>query len=705
MNISRLLKPQTIAIIGASEGDSYGGFTSRHFSHACKDKIENNKVFFVNPKRETVFGHKCYPNISSLPVDSVDLLIICTPKASVQSILNEGITKDCGAAVVYASGYAETGDAQDVKDEADLKEFCIKHNIALMGPNCGGFYNFVDKIPSMAFVIKERDTAGKIGLVAQSGQVCISMNDSYKTAFSYMISSGNSKIVQIEDYLEFLVDDEDTKVVSAYIEGITQPEKFVSCLKKSVEKKKPIVILKTGKSEKGQLIAASHTGSLSGSDKSFDALCKKFGIIRVDDIEELVSVTSALSILPTLPKSNKFGALNGSGGETAITADCAESYGIDFQDFDAPIVDSLQKFLPSFATVANPLDGTSSICYDEDIYTEVIHTIAKDSKVDAVIVGLTLAPNNDKAPATIIMANGIARMAKESKGQIPVFVIPLIESGRQESLCNVIMEAGVPILPPSKYAYTVIQKIITYSQFLQSVDKRTLALALPKNFDVHAKVTSYSEFESKTLLAKAGIDVPSISLATNEDEAVKFAEEKGYPIVLKIDSPDILHKTEAGGVKLNLKSADEVREAFNTIMSNAKAYKASARINGTLVQTMLDKGAEAIIGINVDPQFGPMIMFGLGGVFVELFKDVSMYPAPCNKFEAMEMINSLTSSKLFTGYRGSAPLDVDALADMIVRISDYAVEKTDTLREMDINPLFVYEKGVGIADALITSTD
>ncbi len=705
MNISRLLKPQTVAIIGASEGDSYGGFTSRHFVHSCKDKIENNKVFFVNLKRDSVFGHKCYPNISALPVDSVDLLIICTPKASVLGILTEGVTKNCGAAVVYASGYAETGDPQDVKDEAELKDFCVKNSIALMGPNCGGFYNFVDKIPSMAFVIKERDTAGKIGLVAQSGQVCISMNDSYKTAFSYMISSGNSKIVQIEDYLEFLVDDEDTKVVAAYIEGITQPEKFVNCLKKSVEKKKPLVILKTGRSEKGSLIAASHTGSLSGSDKSFDALCKKFGIIRVDDIEELVSVTSTLSLLPTLPKSNRFGALNGSGGETAITADCAESFGIDFQDFDAPIVEKLQKFLPGFATVANPLDGTSSICYDEDIYTEVIHTIAKDSKVDAVIVGLTLAPDNDKAPATIIMANGIARMARESKGQIPVFVIPLIESGRQESLCNVIMEAGVPILPPSKYAYGVIEKIINYSVFLQSVDKRSLSLALPKNFDMNAKVTSYSEYESKQLLAKAGLPVPAISLATNEDEAVKYANELGYPIVLKIDSPDILHKTEAGGVKLNLKNEDDVRLAFSTIMKNAKEYKSSARINGCLVQKMLDKGTEAIIGINTDPQFGPMIMFGLGGVFVELFKDVAMYPAPCNTFEAMEMIHSLTSSKLFTGYRGSAPLDIEALADMIVQVSDYAVQRVDTLREMDINPLFVYEKGVGVADALITSTE
>lgn len=700
MDLKKLLKPNKIAIVGASEKNNYGGFTTRHFLKSCKKRVDDGDVYFVNSTRYEVFGHKCYPNVLSLP-GNIDLVIICTPKASVEGILKEAAEKKCGGAVVYASGYGETGDNGDKQDEMNLKVLCEDKNIALMGPNCGGFVNYVDTIYSIAFVIKERDEIGKVGLVAQSGQVCISLNDSFKSAFSYLISSGNSKIVQIEDYLEFLVDDEDTAVVAAYVEGVTQPEKFTAILKKAALKKKPIVILKAGRSKKGSLVAESHTGSISGSDKSFDAIFDKFGVIRVDDIEEMVSVSSALSVMKNLPKKNAFTALDGSGGETAITADMGSIYGIEFPDFTQSTLDALGEILPSYATPQNPLDGTATICYDVDVYSNTIKIVSSDPNVAATIIGLTLAPNNDDAPATQIMVSGIEKFMNSSEAEKPVFVLPLIESGREQKLIDRLQGAGVPVLPPHKYGFGVLKKILKYAEYVQSVDMRTLEVAVPENKG--GKRCALSEHDSKKLLKEFGVPLGREEIAISEEEAVKCALKIGFPVVMKIESADILHKSDANGVKLNVKNVETVKKYYHEILANTKKYKPDAKINGILIQEMLPKGMEVIVGINMDPQFGPMVLLGLGGIFVEIFKDVSLYPAPFNRNEAMMMINSLKSSKMFYGYRGQKELDVDVLADTLVAISEFADAKKNILLEVDINPLFVYEKGGGVvaADGLV----
>jgi len=359
MDIKKLLKPNKVAVIGASEKAGFGSDTCRN----VMEYMDEDKYYFVSPTRDAVFGVKCYKSMSDLP-EQVDLMIICTPKATVNGILEEGAAAGARAAVIFASGYGEVDEAGKA-DERILIDLCKRLDMPIMGPNCGGYINTVDKIYPFAFVSEKRDRTGRIGLVSQSGQFVLSMMDSPVPGFSYGISSGNSKVVTMEDYMEFLVEDPDTKVVALYLEGVNDSKRFIACLKRASELKKPIVVHKVGRSEKGQQVAASHTGSMAGADKVYDALFDKFGVIRVDDLEELMATAHALSVLPKLPKGAGIAAAALSGGETGISADIAYLTGINYPDFEEGTVKKLTAMLPSYAHVSNPLDMTATLAYNE----------------------------------------------------------------------------------------------------------------------------------------------------------------------------------------------------------------------------------------------------------------------------------------------------------------------------------------------------
>lgn len=694
MNVSNLLKPKKIALVGASEREgSFGGDT-------CKNIIDfsnPSKYYFVNPKREEVFGQKCYKSVGDIP-ENFDMVIICTPQSTVLDILKQSHEKGCKGAVVYASGYSETGTEEGKKAEKELINTCEELGIALLGPNCGGFINYIDDVYSFAFVAEKRDRKGTVGLVSQSGQLCLSLMDNPKGKFSYVISSGNSSVVKVEEYLDYLVDDEDTKVVAAYLEGVSKPEVFVNALKKAAIKRKPVVILKTGRSEKGSAISASHTGSLSGSDKTYDALFKKFGVIRVNDMEELLSMTHLLSTIKEYPKNARFAAMNLSGGETIITADIGSLKGINYPDFTDNTLKKLTEMLPSYATPNNPLDMTASLSYDSEKYAGALRAVMDDPNVDMVLIGYTLLLNIAD-PCIYYMTEGIEKVVKEGNTK-PMVMIPYIENTRNQEYAERLEKAGVSILPPVVYAMEILKK---FSEFIEyNPDEHTLDVGLPTD-DKKETRKFLSEHESKTMLSKAGIPVPKEDVAKDKEEAIKMANEIGYPLVMKIESADIPHKSDAGGVKLNIQSEEDVKKAYDEIIDSVAKYNPNAKINGILIQEMLPKGTELIIGVNNDPLYGPMILCGLGGVFVEIFKDVALYPAPLNHNEALEMVKSLKGYPLLTGYRGSNELDIDALVDLIVKVSDFAVVNKETVAEIDINPVFLYEKGEGlsVADSLI----
>lgn len=695
MNLNKLLKPTSVAVIGASEKEGFGGDICRNILSYVEDR---SHVYFIHPKRDSVFGVPCYKSISDVP-ENVDLMVICTSQKTVIPLLQEGAKKGVGGAVVFASGYGEVGTAEGKQNEAELIAAAKELNIAVMGPNCAGFVNYVDNVQAFAFISAKRDRKGSVGVVSQSGQLCLSMMDDPGMRFSYNISAGNGKIVQMEDYMDFLVDDEDTKVVSIYIEGVKNADKFAAVLKKAAEKRKPVVILKAGRSAKGGAIAASHTGSLSGSDASFDAVLKKFGAIRVDDLEELIAMSLMLSTMKRMPEKATFASMNLSGGETGICADVGSLNGIEYPDFTEETLKKLKEQLPSYASPNNPLDMTASLSYDADLYAGALRTVMDDPNIGMVLIGYTLLLEIAD-PCIHYMYKGIEKVVQEKGGNCkPIAMIPFAENTRNPEYQEKLFQIGVPVLPPPVYAFKMLRHLADFIDYKPETKTLELAVGHPKSEETQA----LSEHESKQELKVYGVPVPDEVIVTSKEEAAQFAKDHPGPLVMKVESADILHKSDVGGVKLNVCGPEAAEKAYEEIMESVTAKRPDAHINGILTVPMLDAGVEIIIGVNNDPQFGPMIMVGMGGVFVEVFKDVALYPAPLKEEEALEMLKSLKSFKLLNGYRGTEKCDIKALCQTIVAISNYAQANKDVLKELDINPLFVYPegKGVGVADALI----
>lgn len=691
MDISKLLRPRAVAVVGSSEKSGFGGDTCRNI---LENQADTSHVYPVNPKKETVFGKKCYPTLADLP-EEIDLVILCTSQKTIVDFLKQAKAKGAGAAVVYASGYSEVGTAEGKAFEKELVDAAKALDMVVMGPNCAGYINFGDDIFSFAFIGDYKGKKGNIGFVSQSGQFCIDMMKSAEMKYSFAISAGNSAMVQMEDYLNFLIDDSNTKVIALYLEGVKNPHKFEACLQKAMEKKKPVVILKAGRSPKGQATAASHTGSMAGSDKTYDAVFEKFGVIRADDMQDLRSTASLLATLRVLPKKPAFSAMCLSGGETAVSADTGFLHGIEYPDFSEVTLKKLNDMLPDFATPRNPLDMTAALCYDADAFASGITTVMSDPSIEMGLVGLTIS---DKVTVSNdIMFEGIRR-AFEQIPDKPLAVMSFMEAARNKELVERFQNAGIPVLPTTKYGFRALQHLQDFIS--HDTIKREARLAIPEAHSANTR--ALSEYESKKLLADNGVPVDLGYIAKTKAEVKEYAEKIGYPLVMKVESNDILHKSDVGGVMLNIKSLEQAEEAYDKILANAAQHAPNAKINGILMQKMLKAGTEMIIGLNSDPQFGPMLLVGMGGVFVEVFKDAALYPVPLNHDEALHMLQSLKSFKLLNGYRGNPPADIEALTDMMVKISDFAYRKKDTLKELDMNPLFVYPKGEGvaIADAL-----
>lgn len=689
MELNKLLKPKSIVVVGASEKSGFGGDTTKNLYKYTKD---TDRIYLVNPGRDTIFGHKCYHGIPEIQ-DQIDLAVICTPQATVIPILREAAQKGCKAAVVFASGYSEVGE-EGKKLQEELVEECAQLDIAVMGPNCAGFANFIEDIFLFAFETEERDRQGSIGMVSQSGQICLSAMDWPCMDFSYVISSGNSSNVKVEDYLEFLIDDEDTKVVIAYVEGIANPDTLVRALEKAANKKKPVIILKTGRSKKSQELASSHTGSLSGSDAAFRAMMNKYGVIQVEDLQSLCATANIFATLKKMPARARFVFMSCSGGESGVAAELADLHNIQLADLKPETVHELQQMLPSYATVNNPLDMTAQLGYDTEKLCIAFRSLFKDETVDCLSIAYTITEEIFDTTVNYI-SEAISIVSKDENSK-PIFWLPFFEHTRHRENAAILKAAGCPILPSGRSGFEVAEK---FSQFI-AFQYEEIAASLPEKERSEQTVT-YSEYDSVTYLAGQGLETSPQAIAETADHAVKVARKFGYPVVLKVNSPDILHKSDMGGVKLNLNTPGAVREAFDAIMAGAEQHCPDARVNGVMVKPMLEAGLEFIVGISNDAQFGPMIMVGLGGVFVEIFQDVQLAPVPLSQAQAEAMVKSLKGYRLLDGYRGGKQYDVKALVDFIVTISQIAAKQKDIIKELDINPLFVTEKGVEMADALL----
>ncbi|MDR1272567.1 MAG: acetate--CoA ligase family protein [Clostridiales Family XIII bacterium] len=767
MDIKYLLKPNAVCVIGASEKEGFGGDTCRNIIRY----MEPDTYFFINPKRDSVFGTKCYPSVADLP-QQVDLAVICTPKAAIEDMLRDAHTAGCKAAVIYASGYAEMGTEEGRKAQENLAALAKRLDMPICGPNCAGLVNYVDDKFAFAFIAPDRDRRGSVGFVSQSGQICLTLMENPASKFSYSISSGNSAVVQMEDYIDFLVDDADTKVVAVYLEGSKNPAKLVAALKRAAINRKPVVVLKTGRSAKGMNLASSHTGSMAGADKVYDALFRKFGVIRVNDVEELLAASMMFATFDKLPETPAFAAMNLSGGEAGTSADVGELYGIDFPDFSDETLARLREQLPPYASPANPLDMTASLSYEEELFAEALRTVMRDPGVGCVCVGYTLL-QEIADPAIHYMGKAMAKVAGEP-GAKPQVMIPFVENTRNEEYFELLAGHGIPIMPPTMYAYRILSYLADFIAYdpeghdldiavpgeawkmgktaagdAVKADRADAAYSAGKKADSSGKSATSSsgkadaadstgksatssagkadtagsagsagkadtagsvdsagqrvctEYESRVLLAEHGFPPPVGGVAKTCEEALEIASHIGYPVAMKVSSWDILHKSDVGGVALGIGDEAGVVEAWQKILANCKEKKPDADIDGIFVTEMAAKGAEMILGVICDPEFGPCVLCGMGGVYVEIFKDTALCPAPVSRAEARSMIDSLKSARLLKGYRGSVPIDVEALVDGIVSVSDFAIAHRDSLQELDINPIFVHEKGFVPADALV----
>lgn len=688
MNLSKLLKPKTVAIIGANDKPGFGGDTTRNYLKFSKN-LDN--LYLIHPKKEELFGHKVYKTILDCPTD-VDLAIICTPQKTVTGLLEECAAKHVGGAVVFASGYSEIGPEGKMLQE-ELVQRANELGIAIMGPNCAGFANFVDGIFAFAFLVEERDRSGNIGMISQSGQIVLGGLDSRSMGFSHVISSGNSCNVKVEDYLDFLVDDEDTKVVAAYIEGITKPAQLIETFRKAAIKKKPVVILKTGRSAKSQELAASHTGSLSGADKVLRAIFRRYGIIEARDLEDLCGLATAFSWLAELPKGKRCVFMCVSGGEAGVMADLAEDHGIELAEYKPETKEYLKSLVPGYGSVNNPFDMTAGIGYNTPVMVDAIKAISRDENVDVICIAYTITPQVwDDTITHMCMAVEEAKKDPEVK---PIFWIPYIEHTRDTESADMLKQSGTPLMATGTYGVNGLKKILDFATFAYEDS----GIAIPEK--THTGRVGLSEYDSLCYLQEYGVAIPPQAVAATKEEAVEEAEKLGYPLSVKIHSAQIQHKSDVGGVKLNIRNDEELKAAFDTIMENCCKNAPDAVLSGVLLKPMLKTGAEMIIGVNNDKDFGPTVMVGMGGVFVELFKDVQLAPAPLTKNQAVRMIEGLKAFPLLNGYRGNPVCDKNALAELLVSISEMAAAGKDEIKELDINPVFVTEEGVSIADALL----
>ncbi|NPA75866.1 MAG: CoA-binding protein [Euryarchaeota archaeon] len=686
-----IFKPKSIAIVGASRDPKAIG-------HQCvKNLIESKyegKIYPINPKADEVAGLKCYHSILEVP-DEVDIALIVVPAKYVPAVAEDCGKKGVKGLVIIASGFSEVG-RKDLEDQ--VLEIARKYGMRILGPNVVGIMN--NPLKANASFGPYLPYPGKAALISQSGALLIAMDArtwSDKVGISHMISIGNMADLNFGDLIEYFNEDEDTNVISLYMEGVKDGRKFLNNARKS---RKPIVALKAGVSQRGAAAAASHTGSLAGSTKIYDAAFKQGHVIRAENLDALFDETMALALQPPMRGDNLLIITNG-GGVGVLATDAAEKYGIPIKDAPDDLKLLMMKHMPEFGSPKNPVDLTGMA--DDGQYYGSIKDGIKHDWVDGVVVLYCETSFTD--PQKI--AESIYNAYKESGVNKPI-VVNFTGGERSVKAGEWLIQNGIPYYKSPDAAVRAISSLRTYGRYREKehtefkpyeVNYERAKAIINRTLGCGRKILT--EPEAKEVFAAYGLPVPKGKMAKNEEEAVKIARAVEYPVVMKIVSPQIIHKSDAGGVKVNLKSDDEVREAFKDIVENAKHYDPHAEIFGVYVQHMEPWGTETIIGSTYDKQFGPTVMFGLGGIFVEILKDVTFRIAPFSEDEAMDMIKEIRGYKILKGARGEKPRDIKAIAEAISRLSQLVWDFRDQIKEVDANPVMAYEHGLKIVDARI----
>lgn len=695
-----LFRPRSVAVVGASANSGPG----LQVINNLKQLGFTGKIFPVNPKYDEIAGFTCYSSLTAIQSagEQVDMVAIVLGRNNILPVLEEAASIGVKAAWAFASGFGEL-DSDGKELERRLVSLCREKNIRFLGPNCVGFMNPSVGVGTYSAPAPEVIKRGNIGMVAQSGYLSIAVANSKRDlGFSLIASTGNEAVIDCTDCMAYMLEDPETDVIMAFIEQFRHPEKLKKVAIRAKELGKPIILIKVGRSEIAQRATSAHTGALAGSDAVQDALFKKLGIIRVDDLDEMFETAQLfIGLKNRLPKGNGVFAVTLSGGVISLMADVGEKIDLRFPAWSDPGKKDVQALLSAYSNVNNPLDawGSGRI---EDFYEHCVLTAAKEESADVVLIVQDVpAGMSDRQVAQYaIVANAAVSAAKQIKK--PIVVLNNASTGFHPDIKKILDEGNVPILQGTREGLKAIANAAHFGGYQIPADAAVNKEDFPSPPAHSGKVLT--EYQSKKMLSSYGIPCTREILCPDVDACVKAANEIGYPVVMKVMSPQIMHKTEAKVIGIGLKNDEEVRNKYSDLMSNAKRFAPDAQIDGMLIQEMAGKPvAEVIVGITRDPQFGPAIVFGSGGILVEVLKDSAIGIPPISREAAIKMIQSTKGYRLLTGFRGSAKADLDALADTLVRIAQFAAEGEEQIAALDINPLLVYPEGQGVlaVDALL----
>jgi acetyl coenzyme A synthetase (ADP forming)-like protein len=678
--------PHSVAVIGAARkpGKLGYGVLSNILQHGY-----SGKVYPINPKAQEILGLKSYPSVLSVP-DPIELAVIVIPNKFVPQVMEECGKKGVKGAIIISAGFREAG-MEGIKLERQVLDIASRYGIRIVGPNCLGIISTYT--PLNASFAAGMPPKGGIAFMSQSGALGTAILDwalSEDIGFSHFVSLGNKADVDEVDLLQAWEEDENSRVIIVYMEGLKDGQRFMK-VAREVTKHTPVIAVKSGNTAAGSRAVSSHTGTLAGSERAYEAAFQQTGVLRANSIEHLFDYSLAFAYQPPL-KGRNIAIVTNAGGPGIMATDALELSGMNLATLQTETVEILRQGLPAAANVFNPIDVIGDALADR--YAHALTAALEDKNVDGVIVILTpqvytqieetaeivgqLAATQDKPVLGCFMGQEKVRPGIRvlNRYSIPNYWFPERAVGAFKAMAE-FSERGLRPAPQ-------------YEHF--EVDQETVRLVFDR---VRSEGRlALGDAESREIMEAYGLRIPRSILAKSADEAVAAAESIGYPVVMKIASPDILHKSDIGGVRLNIREADQVRDFFDLLVYRAQRYMADARIWGVLVQEMVSTGKEIIIGVNRDPQFGPLLMFGLGGIYVEVLKDVTFRIAPVSRQEATEMIDEIRSYHLLRGVRGEKPSDLSAIIDTILRISQLVTDFPEVV-EMDINPLTVYEAGRG----------
>ncbi|HLG71651.1 MAG TPA: acetate--CoA ligase family protein [Chloroflexota bacterium] len=680
-SIHTLLHPRSIAVVGATERMHYGGRVMSAALHA-RDRV---RLYPVNPRHQEVFGLKCYPQVTDLP-ETPDVVCVVVPNEHVMGVLQNAHEKGVRAAAIISAGFAERDSPELLQAQKDLGAFARESGLRFTGPNINGFGNIKDRIWATSAGIARIDPkAGNVGLISQSGATAAALlmqAADAGTGFTYYVATGNEGDLEFCDFGRYMLDDPDTRVIAGFVESLRNIPKFVAFAQLAAERGKPIVVLKLGRSEVGRRAARSHTGSMTGQDDLYEALFAQYGVTRARDYAELLELAQMLAHTPKPPQKG-VAVVSHSGGITSLTADMCAAAGHPVPPLSPEGKRVIGHIMGDFGSSNNPADISGHTTGDD--YSAILEALLNEPEVGTLAIATT--GTDDGADRVIKLRDSTSKavLFQWTGHHLEPAGLPRLKA------------AHMPIFYSSDKLAHGLTVLHGYHEWREKRLAEGFGAATAPNAAQQEALAglpargALPEFESKRLLAHWRVPGTRELRASSAEEAVSAAEQLGFPVALKADSPEILHKTEAGAVKLNLGSAEQVRAAY-------------AQVGGSvIVQEMVTGAVETIAGVAVDPHMGPMLLFGMGGVAVEVYRDVVRRRCPIARAEALEMIGGVKGAVLLQGFRGAPPADVDALAATLLALSDFAVHAGDRLAELDLNPLMVLPRGQGVkaADALI----